>query len=121
MHDPCVEHFRRYLETERAASVHTVTNYLRDIEQFARHASLGPARASRDWRRPDRHAARAFLAQQRRAGCAVNTVRRKLASLRSFYRFLVREGHAASNPFGGLRAPRGGITSGFQFSLWWNQ
>ncbi len=106
--DPRVARFKGYLLAERNASGHTVGGYLQDIGQFA--AFVWPDAAAVkppfDWMAPDREQARAFLAAFHRGGHAPTTTRRKLSSLRTFYRYLGREGEGASNPFAGLRGPR---------------
>jgi integrase/recombinase XerC len=100
-----VRHFVRYLRAERQASEHTVAGYVLDIGQFA--AAVWPgARPPFAWTAADRYAARGFLVAVQREGAAPSTARRKLASLRSFYRFLERENLASANPFAGLRGPR---------------
>lgn len=105
--DPCVAHFLRYLRTERNASVHTLTAYRMDIEQFAAHCwPDGEAGPPYPWGRCDRYAARSFLVAFQKAGLAPTSTGRKLSSLRSFYRFLLREEHAEQNPFAGLPAPK---------------
>jgi integrase/recombinase XerC len=103
--DPCLADFAKYLRAERNASEHTVGNYLRDIRQFARQR-WGAAAPPYPWDEADRFAARAFLVAFQKAGCKATTTGRKLSSLRSFYRFLVREDHASSNPFTGLALPK---------------
>ncbi len=50
--------------------------------------------------------ARAFLMAFARVGSKPTTTRRKLASLRTFFRWLVREGEAKTDPFADLRGPR---------------
>ncbi len=105
--DPEVARFRRYLQEERQASRHTVDNYCRDLVQFVSAAWPGQA-PPYAWKAVDRFEARRFLAGLGREGRRPATVGRKLSSLRSFYRFLEREGRIAVNPFGGLRAPRKG-------------
>lgn len=107
--DPSVLRFVRYLRAECVASEHTVSGYVQDIGQFA--AYVWPSRKEPStivWDVPDRNHARAFLAAFHRRGWAPSTTRRKLASLRSFYRYLEREGCVAANPFAGLRGPRMG-------------
>lgn len=107
--DPAVLRFVRYLQAECAASDHTVAGYVQDLGQFA--AFVWPAEGEAPpfaWERPDRLRARAFLAAFHRGGWAPSTTRRKLASLRSFYRYLEREGGVTVNPFAGLRGPRMG-------------
>ncbi len=104
--DPSVARFVRHLLAEGHASEHTVAGYVQDVGQFA--AFAWPAAEACVWERPDKAVARAFLAAFHRDGWAPATTRRKLASLRSFYRYLVREGLARINPFAGLRGPRAG-------------
>ncbi len=105
--DPAVFRFARYLRAERNASEHTVSGYVQDLGQLA--AYVWPSEETRPpfaWERPDREQARAFLAAFHRAGWSPSTTRRKLASLRAFYRYLEREKGVAVNPFAGLRGPR---------------
>jgi integrase/recombinase XerC len=104
--DPCIAHFVKYLRGERDASEHTVSNYLLDIRQFAGQRWGLEARPPFAWGEADRFAARSFLVSFQKAGCKATTTSRKLSSLRSFYRFLVRESYAASNPFSGLALPK---------------
>ncbi|MFC1452490.1 tyrosine recombinase [Verrucomicrobiota bacterium] len=104
--DPRVTDFRNYLEIERNASPHTVANYLRDIGQFSGLMGVQGARGVTPWAEADRFTARRFLVEFQKSGCRPATAGRKLASLRSFYRFLEREGHVDSNPFSGVRAPK---------------
>ena len=104
--DLCLEHFLRYLSGERNASGHTLKNYRMDILQFAVQKWGDDAQPPFAWREADRYAARRFLASFQRDGRKATTTNRKLSSLRSFYRFLIREGHADINPFSGVPAPK---------------
>jgi len=104
--DPCVDHFTRYLVHERSASRHTVAAYVRDIGQFAAFTWGKDGKAPFAWPSADRFAARRFLVEFQKSGMQAATTGRKLASLRTFYRFLEREEYAEVNPFAGLRAPR---------------
>ena len=104
--DPCVAHFVQYLRNERNASRHTITGYLLDIGQFAEFAWEDRGKVPFRWAEADRFAARRFLVEFQKAGMQPATTGRKLASLRSFYRFLEREGYSDLNPFVGLRAPK---------------
>jgi integrase/recombinase XerC len=105
-----------YLRAERNASAHTVRAYLSDVRQLA--AFLGKATGPhglpsahpadiRSARPADIRSAdvRAFLADRMRGGSAASAGR-KLASLRGFFRFLVREGVRRDDPSVGLPAPR---------------
>jgi len=104
-----VNAFSRYLEAECNASPHTLSGYVQDIGQLC--AFVWPslkAQSPVDWPSVTREQARAFLVTSNRLGASPATTRRKLASLRSFYRFLVREKQIVTNPFVGIRGPRMG-------------
>jgi integrase/recombinase XerC len=104
--DSHVAHFQRYLETEKNASVHTVSSYLADIEQFSRFTWGRAPQLEHPWASVDQYGARRYLVDFQKRGSQPATTHRKLASLRSFYRFMQREGYLEGNPFAGLRAPR---------------
>jgi integrase/recombinase XerC len=106
--DPRVRDFAQYLQAEKNASPHTLSNYLRDIGQFA-HLTWGEAaRPPYRWKEVDRFGARKFLVHFQKSGRQPATTGRKLSCLRSFYRYLLREGHARANPFSGLLLPKRG-------------
>lgn len=99
-----IDRFLAYLEVERAYSPQTVRAYASDLARFAeflcgRDGSFEPATVA-----PLR--LRRYLAHLRESGCARSTVARKIASLRSFYKFLVREGIVRDNPAANLSPPR---------------
>jgi len=104
--DPAVAQFVRHLRVERNASDHTLAAYLSDIRQFCAQLWGEDARPPFPWKSPDRFAARRFLASFQKAGMAPATASRKMSSLRSFFRFLVREGLVKGNPFAGLQQPK---------------
>jgi integrase/recombinase XerC len=86
-----INKFLRYLEVERAASHDTVRAYKKDLEGFFRHVNTEPDKI-------DVIDVRGFIAEQIKAGYNKNTVSRRLASLRSFFKFLRREGYIKANP-----------------------
>jgi integrase/recombinase XerC len=92
--------FELFLRAERNLSPHTRRAYLSDLRQFAAQQGEGFA--------PDRTTGaevRAFLAGLHgRRGPA--TLGRKLAALRAFFGFLIREGACALDPTAGMSAPR---------------
>ncbi|MDI6775098.1 MAG: tyrosine recombinase XerC [Verrucomicrobiota bacterium] len=104
--DSCVAHFLTHIESERNASPHTVAGYRSDLQQFARFTWGEAGRPPYPWSDLDRYAARRFLAEFQKLGRAPTTTGRKLAALRSFYKFLIREERVERNPFAGLRAPK---------------
>ena len=90
----------------RGASSHTADGYVQDIGQFAAFRAGAGSEPPFAWTAASIEDARAFLASFIEDGAAATTVRRKLASLRAFYRWLQREGAATSNPFGDIRGPK---------------
>jgi len=103
--DPDFRDFERYLEGEKDASGHTLEAYGRDIYQFA--SFVWPDQpAPYAWASIKRMQARAFLVNIQSSGALPATTGRKLSSLRSFYRFLLREGRVEVNPFAGLPRPK---------------
>ena len=104
--DPCVGHFVQYMRGERNASDHTVSNYLLDIRQFVEHVWGATAKTPMAWKQADRYTARRFLAGFQKAGMSPATTGRKVSSLRSFYRFMLREEYVEINPFSGLLVPK---------------
>jgi len=113
MTNPLIQEFLFYLQHERNFSDHTVRGYTADLSQFA--AFLVPPGASggtdeADLTRRILGAApldlRGYLADLRREAYQRATVARKLATLRSFYKFLARQGHVKSNPVKVIRTPR---------------
>jgi len=95
-----IDKFINYLRVERNASDHTTENYSIDLDMFK--AFLG----DRDINTVDHLALRRFLAEMRAKNYAKRTVARKLASLRSFFRFLYREGLIKKNPITAISTPK---------------
>ena len=99
------EAFLHHLERERNASPHTVRAYGDDLAQFTAHLDGARARAARpedvDHLAHPRLSRGAAPAWARRSSSA-----RKLAGLRTFFRYLCREGRLESNPRGALLSPR---------------
>jgi integrase/recombinase XerC len=106
--DPCVEHFVKYLQGEKNASEHTVSNYLIDIRQFIELIWGEEAKPPVNWKEADRLSARKFLVFFQKLEMEPATTGRKLSALRSFYKFLVREEYVPLNPFSGLHLPKKG-------------
>jgi integrase/recombinase XerC len=90
--------FVRHLEVEKNASPHTVRAYQRDLQDFAQRVGDLADVTARD--------VRGWLAALHAAGLDAVSVARKLAAVRSLFRFLVRRGVVARNPAREVRAPR---------------
>jgi len=94
------EKFIRYLEIEREASKHTIVNYRIDLRRFAQFLD------KKDLKCVDYLLIRQFLANLRQENLAKSSIGRILSSLRSFFKFLVREGLVESNPIAGVSTPK---------------
>jgi integrase/recombinase XerC len=95
-----IEKFINYLKVEKNSSAHTITNYLVDLKAFEQF--LG----EKEIASIDHLMLRKFLAEMRARNYAKRTIARKLASLRSFFRFMYREGHIKANPITAISTPK---------------
>src|SRR2546427_75152 len=102
MTDP-VGAFLRYLAVEKDASAHTIRSYQGALEQF--RASLA-GQGEGAFAAVDSRAIRAYLAALHGRGLDRATVARKLAAVRSCFRFLARRGALRRNPARQVRGPR---------------
>jgi integrase/recombinase XerD len=99
-----VEGFADFLALEAGNSPHTVHAYLRDIRRFAAYVeSVGASTADEVTPRQVRD----FTYQLKDLGLATSSIRRQISAIRTYYRFLVGEGHAATDPSERLETPKG--------------
>jgi len=106
--DEQLQRFYRHLDIERNLSVHTRQAYRRDLQEFVRLARqyLGLAdEQTFNAAMVDRLLLRRHLAELHRRN-RKSTIARKLAALRTFFRFLVREGDLDANPGDLVATPR---------------
>lgn len=86
-----IDKFLKYLDLERGASGHTLRAYRKDLETFFEGIKTSPENIGMI-------DVRGFVAEQINRGLKKNTAGRRLAALRSFFRFLYREGYIKTNP-----------------------
>lgn len=98
--DRFVEKFLNYLRIERNASPHTLRNYAKDLETVREQLGDLP------WERVTLLSLRRVVADQRARGLSKLTVARRVAAVRSFFRFLCRDGYLTTNPALGLTRPK---------------
>ena len=97
-----VDRFLTHLAVERGYSPHTVRAYATDLAMYldwAGRTHVDPLGLSH-------RQLRLYLAELDRAGYARRTVARRVASLRSFFAFLLAEGALSSDPSAVLMAPK---------------
>jgi integrase/recombinase XerC len=98
--------FLRHLAVERNASAHTVKSYREDLQQALGYlaASLGGQGVTPAEINPRQ--VRAYLAWLHERKYAKATIARRLAAVRSFFRYLRRQNVVTANPAEALRGPR---------------
>lgn len=103
-----IDSFIEYLSNERHFSAHTARCYAADLDQFCKFLATKGEAEDMDQRllSADGEMIRSFMADLHGKNYCRSTVARKLATLRSFYKFLLRRGHLATNPVAGIRTPK---------------
>ncbi len=101
--DGHIERFLGYLRAERGASAETLRAYAGDLGVFAEWLAERPACERLE--DIDTHVLRLFLGERSR-GAAPASASRRVASLRSFFRFLRRRGDLEVDPASVLEAPK---------------
>ena len=97
-----IEEFLKYLQAERRYASHTIKAYRNDLHQFhvfCQDSDLGDM---------DLHfkTIRSWVVKFMESGYSSRTVHRKLTSLSSYCKYLIKEGHLASNPVDKVLKPR---------------
>jgi integrase/recombinase XerC len=89
--------YLQYLQSVRNSSPHTIVNYGKDLEQFV--AYLWPPGAQAPALREITHLIiREFVGHLHEQGLEKSSIARKLAALRSFFKYCTREGMIKENP-----------------------
>ncbi len=92
--------FINYLKIEKNASDHTITNYKIDLREF------GESIKDKPLEQINHLDVRLFLARLKEKNFSKRSVARKMACLRSFFKFLYREGYIKANPALSLSTPK---------------
>ena len=98
-----INDFLAHLKNEKGLAQNTTENYQRDLKQlltFATEQDIG------EWNKLADHHLRFYVAQNHRRGLSGKSQQRKLSTVRTFFHYLIREGHAKANPAIGLAAPK---------------
>jgi len=97
------QQFVDYLRYERNMSPETIRAYQKDLEQFVKHVS---GDAPFDASGVTNATIRQFLAHLTEHAYEKTTIVRKLATIRSFFKFLIRKGYVEQNPIAEIRTPK---------------
>lgn len=98
--DRLIERFVRYLEIEKNYSGHTVLNYRLDLNDFVKFMGESPIESV------DYLLLRKYLALLKEKKLGSRSMARHLSALRSFFKFLTREGFLKSNPILSVASPK---------------
>ena len=104
-----IRDFLDYLTYERNVSINTVGAYRNDLESFLEFLCdqyFTMARDQIDLQRLDHLAVRSYLAHLARKKLSRASIARHLSALRSFFKYLMREGTVDANPARGVATPR---------------
>ena len=107
--EKAITEFKNYLLVEKNASPNTLDGYLHDIAQFQEfliHSGHAIESGSIQIEKIDRLAVRSFMGYLYDKNYSGTTMRRKLSTLSSFFRFLCREGTLKNNVAKTVPAPR---------------
>jgi integrase/recombinase XerC len=100
-----IDSFLKHLGSQRQASAHTLRSYEDDLGLYSGYLKETVGEEA-DPTAVDAMRLRRYSAWLTSQGYAPSTVARRLASLRSFFRFLRQEGLVAADPSAGLRNPK---------------
>lgn len=100
-----VEEFLSYLRVEKAYSANTLAAYQNDLSQFVDYLQSRP-KAITEWGAVSKDTVINYIMYMKEREYASSSVARKLAAVKSFVHFLVREGYLKDDPTATLESPR---------------
>ena len=98
-----IARYGAFLTNEKHASQNTISSYLRDVTQFAEYLESSRDCALRD---ADSEMVQGYMNWMLGRGKSAASVTRFLASVKSFYNFLLANGHVKENPAKGVAAAK---------------
>lgn len=98
------EKFLQYIKFEKRFSPHTIIAYQSDLEQF--YAFLEKTYQLNDIKPVNHQIIRSWIASLMQQKTSTRSVTRKLTSLKTFYKFLLREGEVKTNPMQKVISPK---------------
>ncbi len=98
------ESFLKYLRFEKNYSDDTIVSYGTDLSKFEEYFKT--VDENLDFAAVDADIVRGWVLSLMEGGCTATTVNRKLSSLRSFYRYLLRQGVVSVDPLMKVTGPK---------------
>jgi integrase/recombinase XerC len=103
MNNQKIENFLNYLRNEKNYSEHTLKNYENDLKQFFQFLSQ---QKIEDLKRVDHILIRSFLASLYEQNYEKKSIARKLACLKSFFKYLLKNNFIDDNPADYVSSPK---------------
>lgn len=101
-----IRSFLEYMQIERNYSPHTIQSYKRDIDEFVQFMN---EQGIHSFKEVEYREARLFVSSLYEKKLARTSAARKISSLRSFYKYLMREKRVDENPFVLVVQPKSGL------------
>lgn len=98
-----LENYTNYLSVEKGLAKNTLESYCRDLNKFIAYSKK---RKKTSPKSIDREEISLFILELKKNGCATSSISRCVASIRSFFNFLLVEGYIEKNPAIELETPR---------------
>ncbi len=104
--DIYITDFKNYVEKEKGYSAHTIKSYLHDLGRF--HSFMTSYLNKSEWsvENVDKQTIRHFLGREFESGFASKTVARRLATIKSFFKYLLSNNIIDVNPAAEVRTPK---------------
>jgi len=99
-----IERFLDYLAFEKRYSQHTIKAYCSDLEQFSTY--LNTSYSVSDPNLATHHMVRSWIVSMMEEGQTARTVNRKITTLKTYFRFQLKEGNISENPMSRVTAPK---------------
>ncbi|MGI8951082.1 MAG: site-specific tyrosine recombinase/integron integrase [Chitinophagaceae bacterium] len=101
---PQIQSFLNYLQFEKRYSQHTIVSYQNDLEQF--FAFLQGQFSSTSLEKISASFIRSWLAELKQEKISSKTINRKISSLKSFFKYLLKQGIIAETPMTTIVSPK---------------
>ncbi len=108
-----LNHFKNYLSFEKKYSAHTITSYLNDLNDFS---AFLKANYDLEIQQANVKQIRAWISVLSQRNLSANSINRKIASLKSFYKFLLKTDSIEKNPTTGISTMKSGRKIPLPFS-----
>lgn len=98
-----IEKFAAEIKTKKGVSDNSLAAYIADISEFA---ALAQKRGIQELSQAGEAEVVSYVMSLKQENKAASTIKRKLASLRNFYSYLVKNGTIKENPISGIKSPK---------------